>query len=85
MYQISTTVKRLDELFFWYYIRTMAKPKRTGRPKLPRAEVKGEIVKFVATKEQKRAMEAAAERDRRTLSDWLRSVALTAAEASDTK
>ena len=58
----------------------MAKTKRIGRPPLPKSERKGEQIKIVVTKEQRRTLEAAAERNERTLSDWIRLVALRAAE-----
>lgn len=60
---------------------TTKKPKRErGRPELPPALKRTEMIRVMLTKAERRALESAAERDRRTLSDWLRNVALNAAE-----
>ena len=51
-----------------------------GRPPLPPGEKKSRQVKIVVTQDQWRVLEAAAERDRLTPSEWIRTVALRAAE-----
>ncbi len=54
-------------------------PKR-GRPPLPKAERRTELIRVLVTKAERKKLDDAAEKDRRTLSDWMRSVALTAAD-----
>lgn len=59
---------------------TKKSPKRAGRPPLPRGEKKDRQIKLVVTQDQWRILEAAAKRDRLTPSEWIRTVALRAAE-----
>ena len=54
----------------------MAQQKRArkvGRPKLPKGEAKGRIVPVRFTAEALKAMEAAAEEKKQSLSEWIRS------------
>jgi len=49
------------------------KPRRVGRPKLPKGEAKGRIVPVRFTGEALKAMEAAAKANNQSLSEWIRS------------
>ena len=49
------------------------KPKKIGRPKLPKGEAKGRIVPVRFTVEALKAMEAAAKASGQVLSEWIRS------------
>jgi len=49
------------------------KPKKVGRPKLPKGEAKGRIVPVRFTGEALKAMIAAAKANKQTLSEWIRS------------
>lgn len=49
------------------------KPKKVGRPKLPKGEAKGRIVPVRFTGEALKAMIAAAKANNQTLSEWIRS------------
>jgi predicted HicB family RNase H-like nuclease len=51
----------------------MPKPKKVGRPKLPRGEAKGKIVPVRFTGEALKAMEAAAKARKQNVSEWIRS------------
>ena len=48
------------------------KPKKVGRPKLPKGEAKGRIVPVRFTAEDLRAMEVAAKASGLVLSEWIR-------------
>lgn len=52
----------------------MPKPKKVGRPKLPKGEAKGRImpVRFAAS--EIRAIESAARVNKQTVSEWVRGV-----------
>jgi uncharacterized protein (DUF1778 family) len=52
---------------------------RTGRPKLPAGKRKAGRIELRVTEAERQAMEAAAERAGKTLSDWLRDTAVKAA------
>ena len=52
---------------------------RTGRPKLPSAKRKAGRIELRVTEAEREAMEAAAERAGKTLSEWLRDLAVKAA------
>jgi predicted HicB family RNase H-like nuclease len=51
----------------------MPKPKKVGRPKLPKGEAKGRIVPVRFTGEALRAMESQAKASKQTVSEWIRS------------
>jgi predicted HicB family RNase H-like nuclease len=57
------------------------KPRKPGRPKLPKGEAKGRIVPVRFNAEDVRAIEAEAKAKKQTVSEWIRST-LTAALAS---
>lgn len=50
-----------------------SKPKKIGRPKLPKGQAKGRIVPVRFTAEDLKAMEAAARASGQVLSEWIRS------------
>lgn len=50
----------------------MAKPKKVGRPKLPKGEAKGRIVPVRFNADDLKAMEAAAKANKQSLSEWIR-------------
>ncbi|MGI8959153.1 MAG: CopG family transcriptional regulator [Bryobacteraceae bacterium] len=49
------------------------KPKKVGRPKLPKGEAKGRIVPVRFRLEDLRTIEAAARASNQTVSEWIRS------------
>ena len=49
------------------------KPKKIGRPKLPKGEAKGRIVPVRFRPEDIKAIEAAAKASKQTVSEWIRS------------
>ena len=49
------------------------KPKKVGRPKLPKGEAKGSTVQVRFTADDTRAIEAAARAKNQTVSQWVRS------------
>jgi len=49
------------------------KPKKVGRPKLPRGEAKGRIVPVRFNAEDLKAIEASAKESKQTVSEWIRS------------
>ncbi len=51
----------------------MPKPRKVGRPKLPKGEAKGRIVPVRFTSDDLKAMEAAAKASDKSLSEWIRS------------
>jgi predicted HicB family RNase H-like nuclease len=54
------------------------KPKRPGRPKLPKGDAKSSIVPIRLNAEDRKRVEAAARASNQSVSEWIRS-ALTAA------
>jgi uncharacterized protein (DUF1778 family) len=50
----------------------LPKPRKPGRPKLPKGEAKGRIVPVRFTAEQSKAMEQAARASNQTISEWIR-------------
>lgn len=52
---------------------------KIGRPKLPRKLAKGSLLSVRFTAEERRVLDAAAERTDRRLSEWARTVLLEAA------
>jgi hypothetical protein len=57
------------------------KPKKVGRPKLPKGEAKGRIVPVRFTANAIKAVEVAAKAKKQTVSEWIRSTSLAAIEA----
>jgi uncharacterized protein (DUF1778 family) len=51
---------------------------RTGRPKLPAGKRKAGRIEIRVTEAERSLMEAAAERDGKTLSEWIRNAAVKA-------
>ena len=51
----------------------MAKPKKIGRPKLPKGEAKGRIVPVRFNADDLKAIESAAKIEKQTVSEWIRS------------
>jgi predicted HicB family RNase H-like nuclease len=49
------------------------KPRKVGRPKLPKGEAKGKIVPVRFNAEERKAIEAAAKAKKLSLSEWIRS------------
>jgi hypothetical protein len=49
------------------------KPRKVGRPKLPKGEAKGRIVPVRFNADDLRAIEAAAKAKKLTISEWIRS------------
>ena len=49
------------------------KPRKVGRPKLPKGEAKGRIVPVRFSAEDLKRISAAAKASEQTLSDWIRS------------
>jgi hypothetical protein len=49
------------------------KPRKVGRPKLPKGEAKGRIVPVRFSADDLKAIEAAARAKKLTLSEWIRS------------
>jgi uncharacterized protein (DUF1778 family) len=54
------------------------KPKKVGRPKLPKGEAKGKIVAIRFAPEEIKAIAAAAKANDQNFSEWIRSTALAA-------
>jgi len=48
------------------------KPRKVGRPKLPKGEAKGKIVPVRFSAEERKAIEAAAKAMKLSLSEWIR-------------
>ena len=57
------------------------KPRKPGRPKLPKGEAKGRIVPVRFNSDEIRRIEASAKASQKTVSEWIRST-LNAAIAS---
>ena len=51
----------------------MPKPKKVGRPKLPKGEAKGRIVPVRFTGEALKVIAAQAKASKQTVSEWIRS------------
>jgi len=54
------------------------KPKKIGRPKLPKGEAKGRIVPVRFNAEDLKRIERAAHSNRQTVSEWIRGAITTA-------
>ncbi len=59
----------------------ITKPKKVGRPKLPKGEAKGRIVPVRFSAEDLKQISAAAKASGQTLSDWIRSALNSALKA----
>jgi uncharacterized protein (DUF1778 family) len=55
-----------------------SKPKKVGRPKLPKGEAKGKIVAMRFDLEELKQIDAAAKAGKKSRSDWMRSTLFTA-------
>jgi hypothetical protein len=51
----------------------MPKPKKAGRPKLPKGEAMGSVIQVRFTAQDTKAIEQAAKASNQTLSEWVRS------------
>jgi uncharacterized protein (DUF1778 family) len=54
------------------------KPKKVGRPKLPKGEAKGKIVAMRFDPEELKRLDAAAKASKKSRSDWMRSTLFAA-------
>jgi uncharacterized protein (DUF1778 family) len=61
-----------------------AKPKKPGRPKLPKGEAKGKLVAIRLTVEEVKRIDAAAKAESQGRSEWMRSTLLAAAQTPAT-
>jgi hypothetical protein len=52
---------------------SQSKPKKVGRPKLPKGQAKGRIVPVRFRQEDLRLIEATAKASNQTVSEWIRS------------
>jgi predicted HicB family RNase H-like nuclease len=59
---------------------TQPKPRRVGRPKLPKGEAKGKIVPIRFNAEDVKRVERAAKSRKQTVSEWVRSTLNAAME-----
>jgi len=57
------------------------KPKKIGRPKLPKGEAKGRIVPVRFNAENLKRVESAAKASKKTVSEWIRGTLAAALEA----
>jgi hypothetical protein len=57
------------------------KPKKMGRPKLPKGEAKGRVVPVRFNASDLKRIEAAAKASQKTVSEWIRGILSTAMEA----
>lgn len=57
------------------------KPRKPGRPKLPKGEAKGKVVGFRLSPDEIRTFTAAAKASKQSVSEWMRSTLNAAAEA----
>jgi uncharacterized protein (DUF1778 family) len=58
-----------------------AKPKKVGRPKLPKGNAKAEMLRVRATPDELKAFDRAAKASKQKRSEWIRSTLLAALEA----
>ena len=56
------------------------KPKKMGRPKLPKGDAKGRIVPIRFSGHDLKRIESAAKAGQKTVSEWIRSAVATAME-----
>jgi hypothetical protein len=59
-------------------VANQQKPKRVGRPKLPKGEAKGKIVPIRFTKAEVEQLTKAAKASDKSISEWIRSRSLAA-------
>jgi predicted HicB family RNase H-like nuclease len=59
----------------------MPKPKRVGRPTLPKGNAKAVMLRVRVTVEEQKAMKALAKAKGQSVSEWIRSTLRTAANA----
>jgi hypothetical protein len=57
------------------------KPKKIGRPKLPKGDAKGRIVPVRFNASDLKRIESAAKASQKTVSEWIRGVVASAMEA----
>jgi len=57
------------------------KPKKVGRPKLPKGDAKGRIVPIRFNASDLKRIESAAKASQKTVSEWIRSTVSAAMEA----
>jgi uncharacterized protein (DUF1778 family) len=57
------------------------KPKKVGRPKLPKGEARGKIVAMRFDGEELKRLDAAAKASKKSRSDWMRSALFAALQA----
>ena len=57
------------------------KPKKIGRPKLPKGDAKGRIVPIRFNPSDLKRIESAARASQKTVSEWIRGAVATAMEA----
>jgi hypothetical protein len=57
------------------------KPKKIGRPKLPKGDAKGRIVPVRFNSSDLKRIESAAKAQQKTVSEWIRSTVCAAMEA----
>ena len=57
------------------------KPKKMGRPRLPKGEAKGRIVPIRFNASDLKRIESAAKASHKTVSEWIRGLVATALEA----
>ena len=57
------------------------KPKKIGRPKLPKGDAKGRIVPVRFNASDLKRIESAAKANQKTVSEWIRGVVASAMEA----
>jgi uncharacterized protein (DUF1778 family) len=55
-----------------------SKPKKVGRPKLPKGEAKGKLVALRFNRDDLKRVEAAAKANNKSVSEWMRSTLLAA-------
>jgi hypothetical protein len=58
-----------------------SKPKKIGRPKLPKGDAKGRIVPIRFNANDLKRIEAAAKANQKTTSEWVRGLVATALDA----
>ncbi len=51
----------------------MPKPKKAGRPKLPKGEAMGRVIQVRFTAEDTKSIASAAKASKQTISEWVRS------------
>ena len=59
----------------------VTKPKKIGRPRLPKGDAKGRIVPIRFNANDLKRIESAAKASEKTVSEWIRGIVATAMEA----